>query len=183
MCLQALRPVVPRAIVTKNIKAKNESFIETVVSQNVRGLKSESRLDELFSIIKARNILAACVQETWRSCFEVIEYDSCRLITVGLDDADQCRRGSQGAGIALSARGVDAWKAEGSVVHKDFGARVIAVRLIMQDSQKRDVGLFLVSAYAPVGTADEQQWDEYLENVDRCISRKPSNDILVIGSD
>ena len=183
MCLQAPRPVVPRAIVTKNIKAKNESFIETVVSQNVRGLKSESRLDELFSIIKARNILAACVQETWRSGFEVIEYDSCRLITVGLDDADQCRRGSQGAGIALSARGVDAWKAAGSVVHKDFVARVIAVRLIMQDSQKRDVGLFLVSAYAPVGTADEQLWDEYLENVDRCISRKPSNDILVIGSD
>jgi hypothetical protein len=40
----------------------------------------------------------------------------------------------------------------------------------MQDSQNRDVGLYLVSAYAPVGTADEQLWDEYLENIDCCIA-------------
>lgn len=153
------------------------------MSQNVRGLKSEVRLDELFTIINARSILAACVQETWRSGFEIVEYDQCRLITIGLDAVDQCRRGSQGVGIALSARGTDAWKASGSVVHRDLGARILAIRMILQDSQNRDVGLFLVSAYAPVGNADELIWDEYFENLDHCIARKPSNDILLVGAD
>ena len=146
MCRQAPLAVVSRAIVTNTIRAKNKTITETVVSQNVRGLKSDARLDELFAIVNARNILAACIQETWRSGFEITEYDQCRLITVGLDAVDQCRRGSQGVGIALSARGTDAWKASGSVVHQDFGARVLAIRMILKDPQNRDVGLFLVSA-------------------------------------
>ena len=183
MCLQAPRAVVSRATVTNNIRAKKKTITETVVSQNVCGLKSEVRLDELFTVINARNILAACIQETWRSGSEITEYDQCRLITVGLDAGDQCRRGSQGVGIALSARGADAWKASGSVVHQDFGARILAIRLMLKDSQNRDVGLFLVSAYAPVGNADEHLWDEYLENLDRCIARKPANDILLVGAD
>ena len=110
MCRQTPREIVSRAI-PQNIKAKNKANTETIVSQNVRGLKSETRLDELFAVIKSRNILAACIQETWRSGSEVIEHDECRLITVGLEDIDQCRRGSQGVGIALSAQGADAWKA------------------------------------------------------------------------
>jgi hypothetical protein len=83
MCRQAPHEIVSRAIL-QNIKAKNKANTETIVSQNVRGLKSETRLDELFSIIKTRDILAACVQETWRSGFEIIEYNAGRLSTVDL---------------------------------------------------------------------------------------------------
>ena len=181
MCRQAPREIVSRAIPLNN-KAKKIN-IETIVSQNVRGLKSDARLDELFCVIKSRNILAACLQETWRSGSEIIEYEQCRLITIGLDAAEQCSRGSQGVGIALNADGVEAWKAAGSVIHQNFGARVLAVRLLMRDVQQRDVGLFVVSAYAPVGNADEQVWDDYFENLSECIARKSNNDILVMGSD
>ena len=145
------------------------------MSQNVQGLKSQSRLDELFHIVKTRNILAACVQETWRCGFEIIEHDNCRLITVGLDVNNQSRRGSQGVGIVLSAEGTESWKAAGSVVHQDFGARVLAVRMLLRDVRERDVGVYLVSAYAPVGNADDQVWDEHFDNLDSCIARKPQN--------
>ena len=111
MCRQAPREIVSRAIPLNN-KAKKIN-IETIVSQNVRGLKSDARLDELFCVIKSRNILAACLQETWRSGSEIIEYEQCRLITIGLDAAEQ---GSQGVGIALNAHGVEAWKARISVL-------------------------------------------------------------------
>ena len=125
MCRQAPREIVSRAV-SPNNKAKKIN-IEMIVSQNVRGLKSDARLDELFCMIKSRNILAACLQEIWRSGSEIIEYEQCRLITTGLDAAEQCSRGSQGVGIALNALGVEAWKAAGSVVHQDFGARVLPI--------------------------------------------------------
>ena len=182
MCRQAPRGIVSRAT-PPIITAKKKTNTETIVSQNVRGLKSQSRLDELFHVVNTRNILAACVQETWRCGFEIIEHDNCRLITVGLDDNDQSRRGSQGVGIVLSAKGTEAWKAAGSVVHQDFGARVLSVRMLLRDIQKRDVGVYLVSAYAPVGNADDQVWDEYFDSLDSCIARKPGNDILVVGAD
>ena len=146
MCREAPHSVVSRATDMNNLQAKRKAITETIVSQNARGLKSEAGLDELFFVIKKRNILAACIQETWRSGFEDIEYSGRRLIAVGLDAANQSRRGSQGVGIALSKRDTDAWKAAGSVIHKEFGARVIAVRLVVRDSQQRAVGLFLVSA-------------------------------------
>ena len=40
-----------------------------------------------------------------------------------------------------------------------------------------------MSAYAPVGNADQSIWEEYLRNLDNCINQKRTNDILVIGSD
>ena len=51
-------------------------------------------------------------------------------------------RGSQGVGIGLSEESVDACRAARSEVHFDLGARVMAVRLLVQDMQKRDVGFF-----------------------------------------
>ena len=105
------------------------------------------------------------------------------MIQAGLQPNEQCRRGSQGVAIALSPRGADSWRAAGSIVHQDFGARIVAARLLLQDIQNRDVGLFLVSAYAPIGVADEDVWDEFFANLDRCISRKQSGDILLIGAD
>ena len=67
-------------------------------------------------------------------------------------------------------------------IHNKYGGRVIAVRLLVQNTRCRNLYLFLVSAYAPVGNADQSIWEEYLRNLDNCINQKRTNDILVIGS-
>ena len=48
---------------------------------------------------------------------------------------------------------------------------------------KNEVGLFLVSAYVPIGNVDQKLWDSFIEKLEICISRKPPSDILVIGCD
>ena len=164
-------------------KKRHDVVVQSIVSQNLRGLKSDERLEELFAGIKDRNILAACLQETWRSGVGCLENGQCRLFHAGLDEDQQCRRGSQGVAIVLGPQGVDAWRAAGSVVHSDLGARVIAARMIVQDIHKRDVGLFLISAYAPVGVADADEWTEFFASLNRCIARKRNDDVLLIGSD
>ena len=101
----------------------------------------------------------------------------------GLKLEDNSNRGSQGVGIVLSTAASYSWRAAGSEIHNKYGGRVIAVRLLVQDSQCRNLYLFLVSAYAPVGNADQSIWEEYLRNLDNCINQKRTNDILIIGSD
>ena len=72
---------------------------------------------------------------------------------------------------------------QGGISHNDLGPRVIATRLLVRDCQKRDVFIFLVSAYAPVGNAMQSEWDSFLDTLDTCIARMEHNDILVIGTD
>ena len=55
--------------------------------------------------------------------------------------------------------------------------------LQVRDCQKRDVFIFLVSAYSHVGNADQGMWDTFLDSLDTCLSRMEHNDILVIGAD
>ena len=90
--------------------------------------------------MKGRNAIATCLQETWRSGFELLENDSYKLITSGLSMTDQLgKRGSQGVAIALNPDGVTAWKAAEYEKHTDLGARVIAVRLLLKDHERRGV--------------------------------------------
>ena len=74
-------------------------------------------------------------------------------------------RGEQAVGIALSQRGVEAWKEAGSILHDDLGGRIIALRLKPKDEKKRPVNVFLVSAYCPVGNADPEVWEDLLEKL------------------
>ena len=48
---------------------------------------------------------------------------------------------------------------------------------------KNEVGLFLITAFAPIGSANKKLWDNFIEKLETCISRKHPNDILVIGCD
>ena len=48
---------------------------------------------------------------------------------------------------------------------------------------KNEVGLFLISAYAPIGNANQKLWDNFIEKLETSISRKHPSDILVIGCD
>ena len=165
-------------------KANKKSASVTFVSQNLRGLKSDVRLDELFAYIVRMGIIAACVQETWRSDTESLQNGACLLLSAGLDAHLQAgKRGSQGVGIVLNADGVESWRAGGYELHNDLGGRVIAVRLLLRDMSNRDVAVFLVSAYAPVGSEADIVWDNYYDQLDKCIQRRRRDDILVIGTD
>ena len=48
---------------------------------------------------------------------------------------------------------------------------------------KNEVGLFLISAYAPIGNANQKLWDNFIEKLEICTNRKHPSDILVIGYD
>ena len=166
---------------TKRRKIKNICFI----SQNVRGIKTPSRLEELCnSLSLRRNVIGMCLQETWRFGHETLDLDNFKVVLNGLEKTDDiCNRGSQGVGIVLNQEGISAWKAAGYEKHIEYGARIIAIRLCIKDKHNRDVGIFLVSAYAPVGNAPDNVWEDYLEKLTNCIKKRRNDDILIIGSD
>ena len=180
MCYITPPPTVSQTgRVFKNNKAK---IREEIVSQNLLGLKSEARLEEFFFSFKSRGLLAACVQETWRTGTDTLENGGCLLFLSGLKEM-KSNRGEQGVGIALGEHGVAAWKEAGSVLHNDFGGRIIAIRLQLRDARGKLVCIFLVSAYCPIGSSDPEKWEEFLAQLDSCVARKVRGDVLLIGID
>ena len=96
------------------IATKKKNQYETIASQNLLGLKSEARVEELFFTLKKRELFAICLQETWRSGLETLENDNCLLLLAGLDEKEmRSNRGEQGVGIALSSAAVEGWKGAG----------------------------------------------------------------------
>ena len=159
-------------------KARNNNDIR-IASQNVRGLKTNDKINELSATITQRGYFAVCLQETWRSGAESIDHKGNRFLFNGLEKHQhQSRRGEQGVAIVLNQDALAAWKAAGSVVYNEFGARIIAIRLTTKCNS-----IFLISAYAPVGVADEYLWEDFLINLETCISKKHRDDILIIGCD
>ena len=180
MCYITPPPTVSQTgRVFKNNKAK---IREEIVSQNLLGLKSEARLEEFFFSFKSRGLLAACVQETWRTGTDTLENGGCLLFLSGLKEM-KSNCGEQGVGIALGEHGVAAWKEAGSVLHNDFGGRIIAIRLQLRDARGKLVCIFLVSAYCPIGSSDPEKWEEFLAQLDSCVARKVRGDVLLIGID
>lgn len=88
--------------------------------------------------------------------------------------------GSQGVGVGARHKGVIAWKAIGSELHSDFGARIIAIWLVLKDIGNKDVSVFLLSAYAPVTNAPDNVWNEYLEKLIICIKQKCKSDTFMV---
>ena len=66
--------------------------------------------------------------------------------------------------------------------NNDFGSR-IAIRLLLKDIHNKDVCVFLVSEYAPVGNVPNDVCIEYLDKLTAYIKRKRKSDILIIGTD
>ena len=164
-------------------KAKKTKLI-SIASQKSQGLKSIDKTREFVTQKTKQKLFAVCIQETWRYGFPIEETDNCTLIYHGLDANEQlCKRGKGSVAIALSEAATQAWKSAGSITHKDFGDRILSLRLLVKDLYNRDIYVYLVSAYAPVGNADQRVWDSFLENIEKCLDRKQKYDVLVIGCD
>ena len=122
----------------QKVKKKKEKQVE-FLSENVHGIKSDSRIEELFEVLSTRKAIAVCLHSK-----EILEHGQYTLITSGFDQSTpKGKRGSQGVAIALSPDGTLAWKAAGGETHIDIGARVMAIRLLLMDQQNRDIGVFL----------------------------------------
>ncbi len=87
-----------------------------------------------------------------------------------------------GVAIVLSRQARKAWEIAGSGVLY-FGLRIIAIRLHIIDPKGKVVKLFLVSAYAPVGAAPQEERTEYQEQFQECIDACAKDEVLVIGTD
>ena len=153
------------------------------ITQNCRGLKTDARLTELVDIIGCRRAFAVCLQETWRAGNEEpLEEDG--FTFVGAAPAEQTGRGSRGVAIVLSRSAAAAWREAGTHVWR-ISSRVIAVRLLVRDPVKRSkqLGVLLVSGYAPVSTAAEAEWTTYYDDIAAAISHRHVGDVLVLGTD
>ena len=60
--------------------------------------------------------------------------------------------------------------------------RVMAVRLELKKG-KENMMIFLVSVYAPNSSHTEEDWEEFYEDVDRCMDKADEDDIIVVGGD
>ena len=63
MCVKTPYPIV--SVGLNNIAKRKTSSTETIISQNVRGLISDERIEELFNAIHIRNLFPVYIQEIW----------------------------------------------------------------------------------------------------------------------
>ena len=47
----------------------------------------------------------------------------------------------------------------------------MALRLLFKDSQHGDVGVYLIWAYAPVGKAPENKWEDYFDKLTMLLNK------------
>ena len=156
-----------------------------VVSQNLLGIKptnTNDRLEEMLAALRKDNVYALLGQETWRAGSEILQHEG-GFVVIAEGPPVQNGRGSKGVAIALSPQAVQGWEKGGKVVCDGYGGRVIGVRTVACDGKGRERGIFLVSAYAPIGAAPQADWDVFFSDLEDCIAKKQNNDILLIGAD
>ena len=151
------------------------------VSANVRGLKNDSKLEEICVSMQKHSTFAALIQETWKMDVEELTLRDFTFLLNG--PSSQAGRGSKGVGIVLSKDAESAWRLASNEIHTDHGPRVIAIRVVFPMRGTGKQGLFLISAYAPMSTAPQAEWDTFLNNLRACIDRQKIDDILIIGMD
>ena len=145
---------------TKN-KKKKKMNIKMIISQNVRGLKRHNKKDELFAHLRRRRTFAALLQENGLTWDETLESEGYTLICSGLPSEKQSRRGSHWVAIALSSQAMTVWGQSGMEMAR-VSSRVIAIHMMITDHQKRENGLILISAYAPIGADPDEAWTSFL---------------------
>ena len=164
--------------------------VKRIVSQNIRGLRGEyaDKQEALVEWAKRKHVMVACLQEVWRTGTVTqnnIHADGLptgwALITHGLQTA-VCARGSQGVGILLSPEAKVMWEKAGCDIFT-FGARILAVRLLMRDEKGRTAYTWVISAYAPVSSSKVEEIEEYLQDLQDCVDHCGRRARLIIGAD
>ena len=150
-------------------------------SQNCLGLKTDSQRQQLVASLKQRRAYAASLQETWHDGSGIFQVNEFQLVLAGPDH--QVGRGTKGIGIALSPEATKDWESAGSQQFVSSDLRSLGVRLASKDTRGRDVCVFFIAAYAPIGAADQLEWDAFFDGLDYVIARRKADDILIIGAD
>jgi len=149
--------------------------------QNCQGLKTDAQLRELAFSFNASRAFCCSLQETWRTGQEFFTIDGVNFILSG--PKVQIGRGTKGIGFALSNEAFKLWEQSGSVKFSSADERTMGIRIQTKDSRGRAVGLFLVCCYAPVGTAPDSEWDQFLSGWDLVRKSAKAGDIVVTGGD
>ena len=173
----------PRLQLSRRAKLRRD--LRAIISQNCRGLKTSTQKTELLSVLRWRRAFAACLQETWRTGTEELMEEG--WLFIGSAPATQQGRGSQGVGIVLSPLAVKTLDEK----HTDLGPRVVAVRLLAKEAKPRStrtaavkpLGVLLISGYAPVSTAPDEEWDDYYNAVSAALARARKGDVVIMGTD
>lgn len=149
--------------------------LRSLISQNCLGIKTATSLTELIAVLQRRCAFAAFLQETWRVGTEMLHEEGWTFI--GSAPASQHGRGSKGVGIALSPLASTAL----DETHTDLGPRVVAARLLGREPGRNEhtLGIFLISGYAPVSTADDDEWEAYYATLSCAIARAYEGDLIV----
>ena len=146
-------------------------------------MKRDDLLTEVVAGLRARSGFSLGLQETWRTGVEEITEDGYTFLGAAPDEQDS-RRGVCGVGLLLSPLATSAWKAAGpDNLHNDLGPRIIAVRMMVEDANKQQLGIFQVAAYAPTSTAPREVQDAYEAALSEVIARRTPSDILIICAD
>ena len=131
--------------------------------------------------LETNNAFAACLQETWKLGNTIEQHNSNIIINHG-PDKKLCHRGSLGVVIVITRHSKQAWEQAGSQ-QLYFGNRIIATRFHMDGANGKTIKLFLVSAYAPIGSSKPDVHAIYSDQLQRCIDSCKKDEILIIGTD
>ena len=64
-----------------------------------------------------------------------------------------------------------------------ISARVIAIRMMITEHQKRENGLVLIIAYAPIGVDSDELWTSFFDDYDAALKLCKTNDTVLAGTD
>lgn len=174
------RPPCKPSHATTEVKRLRKQTLD-IRQQNCLGLKSDAKLQEFTYCFGESKAFAATLQETWRTGREVLEVNGITLVLRG--PSTQQGRGSKGIGFALATPAVKAWERAGRKEFLSRDKRSMGIRFIVEDGKGREMGLFLIAAYAPVGCAPDADWDEFFAGLDQVKKLAGADDIVVIGGD
>ena len=105
--------------------------------RNVRGLTT-LKLTKVFQFMKARRILVAALQETWRATEDGVEVEETpdgNLIIHHGEAKRSCKRGRNGASIILSPKARTAWELGEKKMDFNGNGRVLTVRLALEEGK------------------------------------------------
>jgi len=167
---------------TKKRKRRKIPWLK-MIAQNAQGMSSIVKLQAIVNNFEKRNFFAAFISETWREGDEKLKQNH-TYIYGSAEATKSCNRGAKGVAIMLSTQAEEARKAANLYGPSIFciSPRVMAVRLELKKG-KENMMIFLVSVYAPNSSHTEEDWEEFYEDVDRCMDKADEDDIIVVGGD